>query len=137
METKVKESFLTIVPLKNCSADGYLEAITEEFSRLGLEYLLNSTTLAGLGTDGAATMIGVHKGVTRQLSKRMNHLVTVHCAAHKLQLSVLQSNLDCKIINDIDSTLITLYKFYINSPKRIRELKLVSEALEEKFVNES
>lgn len=97
-----------MVPLENCSADGYIQAITAEFSRLDLDHLLDSNNLKGLGTDGAATMIGVHNGVATKLSEKIDHLVSVHCAAHKLQLSVLQSCKDINIIDEIDSTLITL-----------------------------
>jgi hypothetical protein len=59
----------------------------------------------------------------------LSHVIGVHCVAHRLNLSVLSSVKNGKFINDINSTLKKLYKFYQYSPKRLRQLKQVAESL--------
>ena len=49
---EIREEFLTMVPLGNCTADGYIHVTDTEFSKLGLDHLLYSKNLVGLGTDG-------------------------------------------------------------------------------------
>ena len=47
--------------------------------------------VAGLGSDGAAVMTGVHNGVGVQLKQVYPLLVHVHCMAHRLALAVSQA----------------------------------------------
>lgn len=40
--------------------------------------------LRGVGTDGAATMLGCRTGVVVRLTERVPTLMGIHCAAHRL-----------------------------------------------------
>lgn len=118
-EARVKETFLSIVSLEDATSDGYLKTLETELMQLGLGELLTNTKLVGIGTDGAASMIGVRNGLVTQISKKLENLVNVHCVAHQLQLTVLHSVKNVKFIDEIDSILRKLYKFYRHSPKRL------------------
>ena len=52
---------------------------------------LDMTRLRGISTDGAATMIGCRTGVVVRLKELTPSAVTVHCAAHRLNLASSQA----------------------------------------------
>ncbi|XP_073524940.1 zinc finger protein 862-like [Phyllobates terribilis] len=129
-DNRVKEVFLSVSPLEMATADGYLEALTEELRTLGLVGWLSSSHLIAIGTDGAASMIGTENGLVQKIRQNISHLIGIHCVAHRLNLSVLSSVKQAKLIDDFDSILKKLYKFYQYSPKRMRQLKQVAENLQ-------
>lgn len=51
----------------------------------------HDTSLTGANFDGASVMMGVTSGVKALLQKDFPAMVVIHCAAHKLELSVLDS----------------------------------------------
>ncbi|XP_073537153.1 zinc finger protein 862-like [Phyllobates terribilis] len=129
-DNRVKEVFLSVSPLEMATADGYLEALTEELRTLGLVGWLSSSHLIAIGTDGAASMIGTENGLVQKIRQNISHLIGIHCVAHRLNLSVLSSVKQAKLIDDFDSILKKLYQFYQYSPKRMRQLKQVAENLQ-------
>ncbi|XP_070587501.1 zinc finger protein 862-like [Erythrolamprus reginae] len=129
-DNRVKEVFLSVSPLEMATADGYLEALTEELRTLGLVGWLSSSHLIAIGTDGAASMIGTENGLVQKIRQNISHLIGIHCVAHRLNLSVLSSVKQAKLIDDLDSILKKLYQFYQYSPKRMRQLKQVAENLQ-------
>lgn len=128
----VEESFLSLVPLESASSDGYLNALQKQLQSLNLSELLTGGKLIGIGTDGASSMIGEQNGLIAKLSQfeGLSRLIGIHCIAHRLNLSVLSSVKEVKYLDQIDSAIVSLCKFYRKSPKRMRELHNVSEALE-------
>jgi hypothetical protein len=60
----------------------------------------------------------------------MSHVIGVHCAEHRPNLSVLSAVENGKFIDYVDSTLKKLYKFYQYSPKRLQQLRQVAESLQ-------
>jgi hypothetical protein len=60
----------------------------------------------------------------------LSHVIGVHCAAHRPNLSVLCAVENGKFTDYIDSTLKKLYKFYHYSPKRLPQLKQIAESLQ-------
>ncbi|XP_040177111.1 zinc finger protein 862-like [Rana temporaria] len=131
----IKEVFLSVLPLEMATADGYLEAITKELKTHGLSDWLFSNKLIGIGTDGAASMIGAEDGLVQKVRRNLSHVIGIHCVAHRLNLSVLSSVKEGKCIDDLDSVLKKLYQFYQQSPKRMRQLKQVAESFHEKIQN--
>jgi hypothetical protein len=68
-------------------------------------------------------------GLIQKIRQNWNHVIGVHCDAHRLNLSVLRSSVkNGKYIDDYDSVLKRLYEFYHYSPKRMRQLKQVAES---------
>lgn len=47
--------------------------------------------MRGIGTDGAATMIGRHNGIVAHLKTSTPSAIGVHCAAHHLNLASSQA----------------------------------------------
>lgn len=129
----IKECFLGIIPLENGTSDSYLHALKQMLQKKDLGMLLEPTSpLIGIGTDGAAAMVGKENGLTSKLRSLtgLQHLISIHCVAHRLNLAVLNSITHTKYLSKVDSVLKNLYKFYQNSPKRLKQLKKVSDTLE-------
>ncbi len=85
--------------------------------------------------DGAAVMMGEKTGVAGRLKKRIPHIITIHCVAHKLELAVLDSVKGCEYLVKFEDTLKTIFKMYYYSPKKRRELTEISELLNEKVAH--
>ena len=85
--------------------------------------------MLGLATDGARTMLGCHGGVAAKLTKNIFHLVVIHCAAHKLQLALLDLLKAVPFMQEAEKTLRGLYIHYHSSPKRSLQLKEVAAKL--------
>lgn len=83
------------------------------------------------GTDGAAVMTGSKSGMVTLMRKEMPWLLGFHCIAHRLELSVLDVMKAEKHVAQVKDLLQGLYKQYHYSPKALRELNEVAEALEE------
>lgn len=86
----IKEDFLGVVDLDSACAASYFSALTDLLNKhFKKESYENKVYIAGLGTDGAASMIGCHNGLTEKMKEVCPQLITVHCVAHRLQLAVL------------------------------------------------
>jgi len=62
---RVRDVFLSVLPLDNATADGYLDAIQKQLEKLGLLDWLSSYKLTVIGTDGAASMTGAENGLIK------------------------------------------------------------------------
>jgi hypothetical protein len=82
--------------------------------------LLSSSNLIGIGTDDAASLLETEHGLIKKVRSNLSYVIGVHCVAHRLNLSVLSAVKNGKFVDDIDSTLKKLCKFYEYSPKRLR-----------------
>ncbi|XP_053158033.1 zinc finger protein 862-like isoform X2 [Hemicordylus capensis] len=129
---KVKEAYVSVVPLKHGPSYSYFEAFTEEMERLGLDWQTGKW-LVGVGTDGAAGVFGSENGLVTKMKERVNGLISQHCVAHKLHQAVLKTVKNVEYLSEVDTLLRKLCKFYSQSPKRLRELGALCEALESKI----
>ena len=102
---------------------------------------LDYSALVGIGTDGASTMLGKHRGAVKVIRERqmemqqddtcpMTEAVGEHCAAHKLNLAASQVGDSVRYIKNFNSVLRQLYDFYNNTSVRSAGLKGSSEAPE-------
>ncbi|XP_070562434.1 zinc finger protein 862-like [Ptychodera flava] len=78
-----------------------------------------------MASDGAAVMIGARSGVMTRVRLDVPHLVSVHCTAHRLELSLKSALKQTHRYSEIEDFLVRIYKFYNNSP---RNLAALSEA---------
>jgi hypothetical protein len=101
-----------------------------QLEKHGLLDWLSSRNLICIGTDGAAFLLGTEHGLIKKVRSNLSHLIGVHCAAHRPNLSVLSAVENGKFIDYVDSTLKKLYQFYQYSPKRLQQLKQVAESLQ-------
>ena len=90
--------------------------------------------LVFLCADGAAVNMGRKNGVAAKLRANVGHLVTVHCIAHRLELVVSKAIKGHPRLQRLNDVLIFLYEQYHYSPKALRELRMLGEALEEKVL---
>ena len=94
--------------------------------------------LVGFGSDGAAVNVGCRNGVAALLQKELNHpLISIHCVAHRLELGIVKAIKTHKKMEQMQTMLKNLYDQYHYSPKAVRELRMIAEALEEKVLKPS
>ena len=65
------------------------------------------------------------------LKESLPWLEVVQCFNHRLELALKDAFQDIKLFQMIDEMLMKIYYLFQNSPKRLRELKAFSNALEE------
>ena len=85
-----------------------------------------------LCADGAAVNMGRVNGVAAKLRTEVGHLVAVHCIAHRLELGITKAIKGEARLQKLNEVLCFLYEQYHYSPKALRELRMLAEALEEK-----
>ncbi|XP_070579059.1 zinc finger protein 862-like [Ptychodera flava] len=84
--------------------------------------------LVGMATDGASVMVGARSGVTTRVRQDVNHLVGIHCTAHKLELCLKSAMKQSPSYSKIEDFLIHIFKFYNNSPRNFAALKEAGNA---------
>jgi hypothetical protein len=88
---KLKEKFLSSIPLQTSTAAGYLDTLECEIKKLGLPWKTRNW-LVGIGTDGAGSMLGQNNRLVAKLKMDMPDLVSTHSIAHRLNLDCFQFN---------------------------------------------
>lgn len=86
---------------------------------------VDMTKLRGIGTDGAATMVGCHTGVVTRLQAIQPSAIGVHCAADRLNLDSSQAGDNVQYIKHFKSILHQLFDFYDNSAVRMAGLDAI------------
>ena len=73
-------------------------------------------------SDGASVMTGHQIGVATQLSEHENcqTMLSVHCICHRLALACNDTGDELSYIQEFEKTLLQLWKFLKNSPKRLK-----------------
>ena len=115
-------AFIDLTDLLNFSETNAADAKTIHdcllniISRLGLEL----KNLKAFASDGASVMTGVNNGVAARLREHqvLNHRLKIHCICHRLALVCADSN-QLTFLKDFEDTLIQLWVFFKNSPKRL------------------
>ena len=104
-------------PEASPDADAIVACITEKFKELTLEI----ENLKAFVSDGASVMTGVKGGVAAKLRNEFTAtMINVHCVCHRLALACADTGDDYKFINSLEETLLNLWKFFKNSPKRLK-----------------
>ena len=115
--------------------DGKAETITNVLLQfLDYKNIDPATQLIGMGSDGAAVMIGAHNGVGVHLCRVAPYLVHTHCVAHRLALCSAQSAKAVEKFQEYQKTLKDVYKFFATSAVRYNKLREMQLVLEENSV---
>ena len=85
-EGEVQERFYELTRLKETDAN----TIVKEGVLPTSEQFASLSTLLALGADGASVMSGCYEGVAAKLKRSYPWLLYVHCAAHRLNLIVVE-----------------------------------------------
>ena len=76
-----------------------------------------------MGADGASVMMGQRGGVSALIKRDVPHLVSIHCDAHRLELGNKDAIKQVAYLASVGALLLSLYKFYHNSPLNWTNLK--------------
>jgi len=106
---------------------GLVQLINNCFEDLGLKEWTKSTI--GFGADGASVNLGRRQGVASILKREVDHLIDIHCLPHRLELSMLEMQRDCKYVKEVYDILHLVWKTDHYSPKSQRELKTLGNEL--------
>ncbi|GBN43277.1 hypothetical protein AVEN_230600-1 [Araneus ventricosus] len=79
---KIREDFLTSVPVYDVTGAGLANTVLETLSILGLDL----KKMRGQGYDGAATMRGQFRGVHTSIKEKLPLALYTHCSSHSLNL---------------------------------------------------
>jgi hypothetical protein len=107
-----------------CAAADIFKLFQLELEKLGLNWLSYSE-LIGIDTDGEASLIGVENGFVQKVYQILSHVINIQLHCPQKNLSVLSAVKNVKCIDDTDSILKHLYKFYHPSARRINQLRSV------------
>lgn len=92
---------------------------------------LDMAKMRGIGTDGASTMMGRHSGVVARLKTITPSAISVHCAAHRLNLASSQAGDSVSYVKRFSNILRQLYDFFDNSAVRTAGLEAVQTLINE------
>ena len=124
-EYKVRDEFLSLVEVKNCTAQGIYELIVNFFLKYSVPYKKN---LIAFASDGANTMFGQHHSVKTLLENDISNLFVMKCICHSLALCASYA---CqKIPDEIEDTIRNIYTYMKYSFKRQLEFKEFQTFLE-------
>ena len=106
-----------------------LALIKKAFEEHGVDSFTEHTV--GFGADGTSVNLGVRGGISVLMKndEGIDWLVTVHCASHRLELSIADA-LKSTVLSDINEMLQKVYSLYKRSPKKMIQLEGIGEALE-------
>ncbi|XP_049917086.1 zinc finger protein 862-like [Epinephelus moara] len=124
-----KNIFIGVEELQHATAPGHYAAMSTALDKADLSQW--NEKVVGLGTDGAAVMVGRLGGVTTLLRLEVPHLINIQCLGHGLELAALDAMKDHERTRKVMDILKGLYKQYHHSPKVWRELRdVLSKGLE-------
>ena len=102
--------------------DGKAKTITDSIKEYLKDNDLPLNKMCGLGSDGAAVMVGVKGGVSALLKVDVSHLINNHCVAHRLALASSQASNGVPYLKKFKAIVEQLYRFYQYSPVRTAAL---------------
>ncbi|XP_029641218.1 uncharacterized protein LOC115216161 [Octopus sinensis] len=123
---KVVQTYLSMVPLETCDADGILDALKTELVKKKLDI----KNLLGIETENARVMTGVNNGVFQKL-KEVPSLILFRCVCHSLQLAVSHTCAECLPIN-LEFLVSETYKWFSHSSTRQSAYKQLYFAINDK-----
>lgn len=93
---------------------------------------IDMAKMRGIGTDGAATMVGRHNGVVAQLRVTTPSAIGVHCAAHRLNLASSQAGDFVPYVKKFNKILRQLFDFFDNSAVRMAGFQAIQNLIDER-----
>lgn len=123
---KVIHTFLSLITLENCDANGIVNALKEELSRLKL----NIKKLIAIGTDNASVMVGVNNGIYAKLKMDVPGLILIRCVCHSLQLAVSHASKEA-LPRCLEFLVAETYKWFAHSSSRQASYKQLYETINE------
>ncbi|XP_061475312.1 zinc finger protein 862-like isoform X2 [Rhineura floridana] len=130
--TEVKESYLCLISLPSETADACFAATVSALDELQIPFR-KPGWVVGLGTGGAANIVGCKSGLVAKFQEIIPRLSPAHCVTHKLQYAVIGACCrDVDFVKDYEKHIRVMFKFFQSSPERLRELQVVASCLGQK-----
>ena len=127
---EVKCHFLSLNNVPDGTAQGLRTGMDKTLTNLDIaDY---KERFVAFCADGASVNMGVHHGLVALLQEDMPWMVAIHCLNHRLELAAKDA-IKNSYMTDVTDMLMNLYYIYHKSPKRLRELRAVADAMEEKI----
>ncbi len=122
-DSEIENIFLDSIELEEgTTADAIYKALKKSLLEDGLDDEYLKSHLICLTTDGASVMTGRESGLITRLKKDYTLLESIHCLAHRLELSVNDALKSVTGCNHFEIFISKLYTLYHQSPKNAREL---------------
>lgn len=119
---------LDLVELDSKSAQGICDTLYAALERYGLTAEILSRRWLGLTTDGCSTMLGRVGGLHALVKEKYPHVISWHCVAHRLELSVNDALKSVNATNHFKSFLDEIYKLYSMSTKNKTQLENIAKS---------
>ena len=115
----IKECFFHVVHVRDTTALTLKREICTVISR----YKLHIENIQGQGYDGASNMRGEWNGLQALFLKECPYAYYVHCMAHRLQLALVTSSREVKVVHQFFGHLINIINIVVGSSKSNDELQ--------------
>ena len=122
-EGQVYTAYVGNKRVTDCTAEGLKVALCDFLQSSGILTEDDYSSLMGLGTDGAAVMVGCRGGLGVKLKEKNNMLIQVHCIAHRLNLAASQASSGIPYMQDYHRYIQLLYRFFSDSQVRYDKLR--------------
>ena len=116
--------YLSIETLNVANAPGIVASIEDAFKRVSCKDFIDK--LVGINVNGASVNLGRYKGMGTFLKERSPWIQVMHCFNHLVELT-LKDAFRTTSFEEVDSMLCKLHYLYQKSPKRLSELRELSE----------
>lgn len=113
-EYEIHEDIIGIVDVPNTTAETLTSVIFDLLLRCGVDI----KNCRGQAYDGASNMTGHINGVASRIKNEVPAAVSIHCAAHSLQLCLQDATAACKPIRNALNIASDLHNLIKVSPKR-------------------
>ncbi|XP_059358928.1 E3 SUMO-protein ligase KIAA1586-like [Carassius carassius] len=120
-EGETENIFLDLIELEEgTTADAIYKALKKSLQEADLDDAYLKSHLICITTDGASVMTGRQSGLVTRLKKDYPLLESIHCLAHRLELSVSDALKSVTGCNHFEIFISKLYTLYHQSPKNAR-----------------
>ena len=118
-EASIKDEFLAFTPLQTMNAPAIFGVLNSNIERLGLVW----DNLVGQCYDGASVMSGHTGGLQALVRQRAPQAIYIHCWAHRLNLSLLDT---CCAIKELSVFFQSLEELYVFMSSAVPHASFVS-----------
>ena len=121
-----KTCYVELAEVESAKASGILKAIKSVMDKIDPQWIQK---LISTGTDGASVIMGRIGGVVSLIKQDAHQVIGIHCVAH-LELAFSDTLKSNETMVSIKELLNGCWKHYKYSPKALRELREMAEAME-------
>ena len=118
VDDQVKDCFLGLIPLKDCSALSLDNSLVKFFTDKDISYKEN---MIGFEADGANAMVGAHNSLSSHLKNEVSGLFMMRFLCHSFALCA--SNACLKLPKAVEDLARDVYSYFSCSPKRMGTLE--------------